>query len=59
MLLTGNSQLRMPAENSQIETHGVLWGFDELLKNQLLPPMHCTPFIPIAADLVRLLKKEM
>jgi hypothetical protein len=35
VLLTGDSQLRALADESQMEVHGILWVFDELLKNQL------------------------
>jgi hypothetical protein len=35
VLLTGDLRLRALADQSQIEVHGILWVFDELLKNQL------------------------
>jgi len=61
VLLTGDAQLRILAEASAIEVHGVLWVFDEIHKNQLATAkiLH-TALARLAADsAVRLPKHEL
>jgi hypothetical protein len=61
VLLTGDAQLKILAEASEIEVHGVLWVFDQIHKNQLTTAktLH-TALARLAADsAVRLPKQEM
>jgi predicted nucleic acid-binding protein len=41
-LLTGDAALRKTAQEKNIPVHGLLWVFDELVKNNLIP--HKTAF---------------
>ncbi len=36
-LLTGDAALRRTAEQGEIPVHGILWVFDELVGNEILP----------------------
>jgi predicted nucleic acid-binding protein len=61
ILLTGDSLLRTLAETSQIEVHGVLWVFDQILSNELATPetLHAA-LSQLAADpAVRLPKQDV
>lgn len=61
VLLTGDSHLRGLAEEAMIEVHGLLWVFDEILKNQLATAkiLHAT-LLHLAADpAVHLPRREL
>ncbi len=61
ILLTGDSLLRSLAETSQIEVHGVLWVFDQILTHELATPetLHAA-LSQLAADpAVRLPKRDV
>ena len=61
ILLTGDSLLRALGESSQIEVHGVLWVFDQILGNQLATTATLRAALShLAADpAVRLPKREL
>ncbi len=61
ILLTGDSRLRALGETSQIEVHGVLWVFDQILGNQLATTATLYAALShLAADpAVRLPKREL
>ncbi len=61
ILLTGDSLLRALGETSQIEVHGVLWVFDQILSNQLATTatLHAALSHLAADPAVRLPKREV
>jgi len=61
ILLTGDSQLRTLAESSQIEVHGILRVFDQILMNKLATAEFLRAALSgLAADpAVRLPKREL
>jgi predicted nucleic acid-binding protein len=61
ILLTGDSRLRAIGETSQIEVHGVLWVFDQILGNQLATTatLHAALSHLAADPAVRLPKREL
>jgi hypothetical protein len=61
ILLTGDSELRVLAERSQIEVHGVLWVCDRLLESRLATARQLyTTLSKLAMDpAVRLPKREL
>lgn len=61
ILLTGDSRLRALGETSQIEVHGVLWVFDQILGNQLATTatLHAALSHLAADPAVRLPKREL
>jgi hypothetical protein len=61
ILLTGDSRLRALGETSQIEVHGVLWVFDQILGHQLATTatLHAALSHLAADPAVRLPKREL
>jgi hypothetical protein len=61
ILLTGDSLLRTLGETSQIEVHGVLWIFDQILSNQLATTetLHAALSQLAADSAVRLPRREV
>lgn len=61
ILLTGDSLLRALGETSQIEVHGVLWVFDQILASQLATAatLHAALTQLSADPAVRLPKREV
>ena len=61
ILLTGDSLLRTLGESSQIEVHGALWVFDQILTNQLATTatLHAALSYLSADPSVRLPKREV
>ncbi len=61
ILLTGDSLLRTLGESSQIEVHGALWVFDQILTNQLATTatLHAALSYFSADPSVRLPKREV
>lgn len=61
ILLTADSRLRAIGETSQIEVHGVLWVFDQILGNQLATTatLHAALSHLAADPAVRLPKREL
>jgi predicted nucleic acid-binding protein len=61
ILLTGDALLRTLGESSQIEVHGALWVFDQILTNQLATTgtLHAALSYLSADPSVRLPKREV
>jgi rRNA-processing protein FCF1 len=59
MVLTGDKRLRNEVSNNQVEVHGILWIFDELLRVEILDFSQASAKLKMLMNLnARLPKKE-